>query len=387
MRSAVPRPQGRLVVLGVDGLDWRMLDAEVNAGRLAAFADLFARGSVGRVDVVATGLPAVSPKIWTSFVTGYLPQRHGILDFTYKPLLRQRRLMSSLQRQSAALWEIANEYGRTAGVVNWWSTYPVEPVRGFMISDRFIDVEAKKQAQVWGASFERDTERAIHPQMLAESMEALVRARSPNRVLDPRDAELVDRSVFDLAAKAVALVDVDVLLVYTRALDSLSHLHWKTHEPLPGEEKPVRDLVQEYLQLYDGMLAEFLASVRPQDHLVLLSDHGFDRSTEELSGVHDSARAAVGVFIAMGPRVRKGVRMGTADVLDVMPTLLELAGLPVAEDMPGKVLAEAFLEGERSFLPRTQPYRRTEVRSQDGETSAADEGIRERLRALGYSVD
>jgi arylsulfatase A-like enzyme len=45
-----------------------------------------------------------------------------------------------------------------------------------------------------------------------------------------------------------------------------------------------------------------------------------------------------------GAGVRSGVRLTSAGVLDLAPTLLVLAGEPLARDMDGRVLAEAFDE-------------------------------------------
>ena len=42
--------------------------------------------------------------------------------------------------------------------------------------------------------------------------------------------------------------------------------------------------------------------------------------------------------------IRAGVRLTSANVLDLAPTLLVLAGEPVARDFDGRVLAEAFDE-------------------------------------------
>ena len=42
-----------------------------------------------------------------------------------------------------------------------------------------------------------------------------------------------------------------------------------------------------------------------------------------------------------GPAIRAGVRLESPHVLDVAPTLLYLQGLPLAEDMPGRLLSEA----------------------------------------------
>jgi hypothetical protein len=56
------------------------------------------------------------------------------------------------------------------------------------------------------------------------------------------------------------------------------------------------------------------------------------------SGTHEGAPD--GFFLAVGDGIRAGGTLGSASVLDVMPTILYLFGLPVARDMEGRVLTE-----------------------------------------------
>jgi arylsulfatase A-like enzyme len=51
-----------------------------------------------------------------------------------------------------------------------------------------------------------------------------------------------------------------------------------------------------------------------------------------------------GFILLHGAGIRAGVRLTSAHVLDLAPTLLVLAGEPMARDMDGRVLAEAFDE-------------------------------------------
>lgn len=66
------------------------------------------------------------------------------------------------------------------------------------------------------------------------------------------------------------------------------------------------------------------------------------------SGCHDPR----GMLILYGAGVRRGGRVAECDNLDLAPTLLALLGLPAAEGMTGRVLAEAF-EGERAAVAAT----------------------------------
>jgi hypothetical protein len=74
-------------------------------------------------------------------------------------------------------------------------------------------------------------------------------------------------------------------------------------------------------------------------------------------------------------------------VLDVAPTVLHLLGLPVGEDMKGRVVAALLDPGFAASHPvRTIPSYETgaERAPQRAIPSGMDEEIRERLRSLGY---
>jgi hypothetical protein len=92
-----------------------------------------------------------------------------------------------------------------------------------------------------------------------------------------------------------------------------------------------------------------------------------------------------GIFLAAGPGIRQGAVLDGARLVDVAPTILYALGLPVPEDMDGRVLTEVFtpqyLAGNpvRQGLPSLAPPA-VEVHT-DEPTEAI---IAERLRALGY---
>jgi hypothetical protein len=102
----------------------------------------------------------------------------------------------------------------------------------------------------------------------------------------------------------------------------------------------------------------------------------------EFSGTH----RLEGVAILSGPSFRRGGSIEGATVFDVAPTILALAGLPVAEDMKGSALEGAL---EPSFLEihpiRTcATYESGRPPAAVGLDSNAAEKIKSRLRSLGY---
>ena len=111
-------PPGRLLVLGIDGMDPQILRTLMAEGRMPHFAALRRRGGFAPLQ---TSAPAQSPVAWSSFITGLDPQDHGIFDFVHRdpasltPFLSTTRRGESgqlkLQREGRPFWEILVERG------------------------------------------------------------------------------------------------------------------------------------------------------------------------------------------------------------------------------------------------------------------------------------
>src|SRR5438093_2163558 len=97
----------RVLVVGWDGADWRILDPLLERGALPNLAALIARG--GRT-VLRSTLPTHSWTAWPSFLTGVDPAEHGVFDIlesrrsskrqfpvTFRSI-RERTVLSDLTR-------------------------------------------------------------------------------------------------------------------------------------------------------------------------------------------------------------------------------------------------------------------------------------------------
>jgi predicted AlkP superfamily phosphohydrolase/phosphomutase len=88
-----------------------------------------------------------------------------------------------------------------------------------------------------------------------------------------------------------------------------------------------------------------------------------------------------GVFVAWGAGVQPGLAVEGARILDLAPTILHLMGLPVPDDMDGRVLTEAL------SVSRPVEYQASSPASQEADSILSPEETAEveaRLRALGY---
>jgi predicted AlkP superfamily phosphohydrolase/phosphomutase len=93
-----------------------------------------------------------------------------------------------------------------------------------------------------------------------------------------------------------------------------------------------------------------------------------------------------GIFLAQGPTIQSGQTLESSRIVDVAPTILHLLGVPVPEDMDGRVLTEMLdqgvVSGKVEIGAAANGHTATVV---GGDYSASDEeAISDRLRALGY---
>ena len=104
------------------------------------------------------------------------------------------------------------------------------------------------------------------------------------------------------------------------------------------------------------------------------------------------AHRPLGVFMARGPAIRKGVEIPELSILDIAPSLLYSLGLPVPEDLEGRAPEEVF---EPEAIRRrpvemiepipTEKTKRPQKSSQTpGMGPEEEQELADRLRQLGY---
>jgi tetratricopeptide (TPR) repeat protein len=190
----------------------------------------------------------------------------------------------------------------------------------------------------------------------------------------------------------------DFFAVYYDAIDHFCHGFMKYHPPRQswiGERdfELYHNVVSMAYQLHDRMLGELLQKAGADTTVMLMSDHGFHPDHLRPASIPDiPAGPAIehrdfGILAMGGPGIRKGALLHGSSVLDVAPTILTLYGLPVGEDMDGKVLSQAFaVPPEVASIPSWE-----EVPGADGRhpphtrlDPVAAHAALEQLIALGY---
>ena len=122
-----------VIWIGLDGIDWEILDRLSAEGKMPNWTRLVAEGYSSRLK---SFMPLLSPIIWNTVVTGVGPDLHRVLDFQeVDPKTGQKVPISGFSRAVPAIWNVASAAGKTVGVVGWWASHPAEEVNGVFISD------------------------------------------------------------------------------------------------------------------------------------------------------------------------------------------------------------------------------------------------------------
>ncbi|MDQ2868131.1 MAG: alkaline phosphatase family protein [Verrucomicrobiota bacterium] len=202
-------------------------------------------------------------------------------------------------------------------------------------------------------------------------------------------------SVHAAATYALEHEPWDFAAVYYRAIDWLCHHFMEFYAPrrehISERDFAIyHDVVNGAYRLHDLMLGRLLQLAGDDCTVLLVSDHGFKSgAARPLETPNVPLGITVwhrshGVLAMRGEKLRRDELIHGASILDITPTILSLFNLPVAFDMDGRPLAEAFLEtpapGHRDTY-ESKPFARARARN------ASDRELIKQFADLGYIDD
>jgi Flp pilus assembly protein TadD len=397
----------KVVVVGLDGADWQLLDTYIADGTMPNLARLAREGRTG---VLRSFKPYLSPLVWTTMMTGVSPLQHRILDFTrFNPRTGAREPVTSDERLEKAVWEMAGDHGREVAVVAMWATHPAEPVRGLMVSDRlfafYVREEApggvvhpaSEQARVIEARKQVEQEvafaalQAYLPWLTAPEYERLVATGNPyGHPATTLQRILVETRLYHrLAVDWIRRKSPALSIVYLQGTDSIGHVFAAFAPPQqpgidPADFERYQAVPRTYFREVDGLLGEYRALAEESGaSLLLVSDHGFlwgegrPRSSGMAGATAGLWHREGGIYLAWGPGIEPAATRGDGKVGQVAATIMALLGLPRPAGTEGPALA-----GLTEVLPALNYGPRSRTALEVG-TAPTSEAI-DRLKALGY---
>ena len=404
----------KVLLIGWDGADWKFLMPLIDKGMMPNLQKLIEGGSMGRL---ATLDPPLSPMLWTSIATGKRPYKHGIHGFT-QPGSDGNGIhpVYITNRKCKAIWNILTQHNVKSHIVGWWPSHPAEPINGIMISNFFQRANSSLH-DPWpilkGTVHPEEksdffSKLRIHPHELTGN-HLLPFVKNMEKIDQAQDRRLMGiakiiaecSSIHAAATYILENEEWGFMGVYYDAIDHFCHGFMKYHPP-HRQHIPVRDyetykeVVNSGCRYHDLMLGRLMELAGDDTTIVLVSDHGFYPDHNRPTSIpKEPAGPAIehspfGIIVMKGPGIKNDDTIFGASLLDITPTILSLYGLPVAEDMDGKVLTNAFVT-----LPEMETIKSWEhIKGADGSHPAKlrfkSEGAHAELRQLielGYIED
>jgi predicted AlkP superfamily pyrophosphatase or phosphodiesterase len=283
---AVASPRHKLVVISVDGLDWRYLrDRDALGLRIPALRGLLAKSQVA--DGVVGVWPTVTWPSHTTMMTGERPDQHGILANAGGPLDLSLSYWSAAKIKVPTLWQCAAKAGLTTAAINW----PVTATAN--ITWNLPEIYEKRD----GDSSDLETvDRYGTPGLVAE----ITRAHPSfgYRWLDDRTKTVA--AIYLLKTKKP-----DLLLLHLAETDSEQH-----------EEGPFTPHAMAVLERSDELIGDILKALPKGYDVALVSDHGFEavdhianlKVMATADGVTGDMKVTGGLVSTNDPRVAAWLR-------------------------------------------------------------------------------
>lgn len=260
-RVSVNRSSRKIVIIGLDGANWSVIDPIIARGQLPNLQSLIKSGTSG---LLTSMEPMESPRVWTSIATGKTPAKHGIEQWVV-----DRRFI-----RTSTLWEIAEASGKHVGLYDWLVTHPPpKKANGFVIPGWLAGGKT--------STYPEKLERTL---MLVRSLQhpfwflRLVVLRAPPAFIaelrgDPKprliETEFIRADFVDFDVPYLrATYNPDILAVVFYGTDVIAHhqLSWKSGA--------ANGRLQEYYRKVDGIIGRIIHHYPPPTTFVVVSDHG-----------------------------------------------------------------------------------------------------------------
>jgi predicted AlkP superfamily phosphohydrolase/phosphomutase len=255
--------QPRLVILGLDGASWDIINPMMAEGKLPAIQGVVDEGQSG---VLKSVIPPVTAPAWATMLTGVNPGEHGVFAMTMPDPTRNgmHRPVCMTDWRAKPLWALLNERGLTTGFMGVPFTFPPPRVNGWLISG------------IMGTP--RYDARMFSP----GSLYAEVTAAAGTYPLDPPTKsrntmpfDLLQRQIDwirDATLHLLAHRPVDVLMVVENYTDHVAHSFFQTRV---YEHRGTQvDLIEHAYRAADELVGSVRERVGADTPIVLVSDHG-----------------------------------------------------------------------------------------------------------------
>ncbi|KAB7517977.1 alkaline phosphatase family protein [Halosegnis rubeus] len=264
-----------LIILGLDGATWDLVDELIEAGRLPNIESLRKQGVDGTLE---STFPPITGPAWLSMATGMNPGKTGVFYFQNRtdPDSFEFKTLGSDAFQGKAIWDILNSRGHSVGIFNYPMFYPPYDIDGFAVSglgspeDDTITYPSSLKSELDEVSDEyvvkvpyADPKYSNRPEALLEDLLEIVEKREAaiEYLLDSKNP--------------------DVFTGVISATDWVQHYFWRYHDEEhilhdPTDPRNDIDAIGQVWERVDQTVGRVAEIAKDEDaQLLIISDHGF----------------------------------------------------------------------------------------------------------------
>lgn len=261
----------RVLVIGLDGATWDILNPLMRDGKMPHLKKLLDKSAQG---VLMSSIPPVTAAAWTCFSTGKNPGKHGLVDFIYFPEHGYRvTIANSTTRAAATIWNLLSERELRVGVVSVPMTYPPEKVNGVMVTD-MMTPNASVQ-YTYPPELKQELLDRVGPFVITPG-----EGENPSEPLTYLDKVRADvKGSADYTLYLLKQEPYDFFMYVFGIVDILQHQFWYLLEAEPRNlsegDRAIREKVIAIFTQVDDGIGEMVKYADENTTIVLMSDHGF----------------------------------------------------------------------------------------------------------------
>lgn len=262
----------RVLVLGLDGFDFDVIDPLLRDGKLPNLTALRESGAWAKM---RSDVPPISSCAWTSICTGVNPGKHGIMGFAWpKPGTYGHGIIHSGLVRAPQIWNILARRSKRSVVLNVPHLYPVVPVSGVMTTGLLTPDEKSEwcypssvQSELVAAGLGFRRRPGVHQLQRMSSARAIKALNVHAR----RQADIA-RHLFSHHPWDMGFVVFDTPDTACHAFLGLAHAKARgddIFQTTPG------NIIAEHFAELDRIVGELLEIVPGDTAALVISDHGF----------------------------------------------------------------------------------------------------------------
>jgi predicted AlkP superfamily phosphohydrolase/phosphomutase len=266
----------RVLLIGWDGADWRILDPLLEQGALPNLAALINKGARG---ILKSTIPTHSWSAWPSFLTGVDPADHGVYDILEtRPGTRKQYPVTYRSIRERTFIPDLTAAGKTALMLNVPLTFPPPSMKGTLIAGGVLP---KGPTFTSPADLPEQLERAGVPWPINRMSWTTFRNRPEPFLDDVREVtaarirageHLMDNADWDLACIVFVATD--------RVQHCLSNYVSPDHPDYASLSRtPLAERIRDVYRMLDEALGSLVGRARDDDLVLFISDHGFQSCT------------------------------------------------------------------------------------------------------------